>query len=297
MIGAMEVIKLTTPRDKYILDSILYGQVGSIRGYIFIHGLESSAFSGHNVLAPLADNDTQVLYFNNRGHDTLTGIKQVADTKKGYTWAAGGAAREVFTDCTDDIAGAVNVLKERGATEIVLVGHSTGCQKAVYALSQPDVDMAVKGAVLICPMSDYAAMKQEVAPEDYAKAQAAAQKLVDDGKPMALLDEDAWPEIVSAQRWLSLYSGEGPEETFPYAFEGRRPDALKAVKVPILVLIAGADEYLDRPVAELVNWFERALENRQSQVEVVEGSLHNLKGSEAEISKLISTWRNTLTKH
>ncbi len=294
MMHCMEAIQLITPRDNYILDGLVYGRAGAKRGYIFIHGLESSAFSGHKILAPLADGDTQVLYFNNRGHDTLTGIQQVADSKKGYTWAAGGAAREVFTDCTDDIAGAVGFLKERGATDIVLVGHSTGCQKAVYALGQPEADAAVTGAVLLCPMSDYAAMKQEVEAEIFQRAAAAARQLVTNGKPMALLDEADWPEVVSAQRWISLYSGDGPEETFPYAFEDRQPSALQAVRVPVLVLIAGADEYIDRPVGELVDWFEGALARRNGQVAVIKDSLHNLKGSEAEIGNLILQWRSKL---
>ncbi len=290
MMAAMELVKLITPRDRYMLDGLVYGPAGAQRGYIFIHGLESSAFSGHQVLAPLAGPDTQVLYFNNRGHDTLTGIKQVADTAKGYTWAVGGAAQEVFTDCTDDITSAVTFMKSRGAREIVLVGHSTGCQKAIYTMSQSVTDAAVTGVVLLCPMSDYAAMRHEVTPEVYKKAKTEAQRFIAAGKPMALLDESLWPELVSAQRWLSLYSGTSEEEVFPYALSDTQPEALYAVKVPILAIVAGADEYLDRSADELASWFREHLRQPGSQAVVVEGSLHNLKGHESEIMELISQW-------
>lgn len=289
-----EAIRFETPRDRYLLDGLVYGPTGGRRGFIWLHGLESSAFGKHGVLAPLTGPAAQALYFNNRGHDTLTGIKQVDDSAKGYRWASGGTAKELFTDCTDDIAGAVDALKARGAEEIILAGHSTGCQKAVYYLAQPEADPAVRGAVLICPLSDYTAAAHLSPADELERATTAARRLVADGKSMDLLPTDVWDETLSAQRFLSLYTPDSPEEIFTYGQPHKTPETLRSVHVPQLVILAGADEYADRPAAELADWFRSAVKQAPVDTAVIEGSLHNLRDHEAEISRHIAAWTKQL---
>jgi pimeloyl-ACP methyl ester carboxylesterase len=140
------VVIIATPKQ-YLLDGLWFGEQKAKTGFIFIHGLSSSAFSHHEVL-PVHDS-AMALYFNNRGHDELTGIKKINEqNEKGYEYKPGGEAHEVFTDCADDIQGAVNFLTENGIKDIYLVGHSTGCQKSVYYLSRKSNQNFVKGVVL-----------------------------------------------------------------------------------------------------------------------------------------------------
>ena len=37
-----------------------------------------------------------------------------------------------FTDCLLDIEGAINYAKEKGYKDIILEGHSYGCNKVIY---------------------------------------------------------------------------------------------------------------------------------------------------------------------
>lgn len=285
------VVKFETPEDHYLLNGLLYGGDSARRGFIFIHGLTGEAFSHNDILSPLASEDTAVLYFSNRGYNLVADIKRLDhDTDKGYRHDTIGTAHEIFIDCIDDINGAINFLGQRGVEQFYLVGHSTGCQKITYYLSQPGTDPRIKGGVLICPMSDYAYAAKTENPAILKRATAAAEHLVASGQPHQLLSPAVWPELLDAQRFLSLYAADSPEEIFTYAQPHKAPTTLQAVKTPLLIELAGADEYADRPASDLVTWFEQATRQQTATVQVMEGSLHNLAGHEATLARNIARW-------
>src|SRR5262249_2738912 len=124
-------IQFATP-GKYILDGLWYGGKKPRRAIGFVHGFGSSVFADHYYLTPLADKQTAVVFFNNRGHDQVARVKRASSkaARKPKPLIA-GAAHEVFSDCADDIQGVLNKLRNLGVQEIYLVGHSTGCQKSV----------------------------------------------------------------------------------------------------------------------------------------------------------------------
>ena len=66
------------------------------------------------------------LTFNNRGTNFVPELLK----KDGYEVI--GGCYERFIDCILDINGAIKYVKEKGFTEIVLKGHSYGCNKVVY---------------------------------------------------------------------------------------------------------------------------------------------------------------------
>ncbi|MBU0569841.1 alpha/beta fold hydrolase, partial [Patescibacteria group bacterium] len=152
------VIEIITPK-KYLLNGLWFGGNKPKRAIIFIHGLTGSAFSGHKFITPLANENTAVITFSNRGHSKIARIKKLDERKKkGYTSENIGETHEVFTDCVDDIKGAVDFIKSQGVEKIYLAGHSTGCQKSIYYLSQKSRQKNIKGVILLCPVSDYSAI-------------------------------------------------------------------------------------------------------------------------------------------
>ncbi len=263
--------------DQLELQGLLFGNPKAATAHIVIHGLGGDVFSQIETIAHLASNDVQVLFFNNRGHDTITRFKRLdASAPKGYQSETIGAAHEVFTDCVHDIQGAVNFLEEQGAETIQLTGHSTGCQKTVYYLSQQP-SKSVKGATLLCTISDYASF---IATEDEAtriKATDLAKKLVKEGRPHELLPLDVWPEMHDAQRFLSLFTPESTEEIFSYAVPDKAPEILQSVKVPLKIVLAEKDEYADRPASEIAAWFKKMMPEDQIEIEIIEGAGHNLE--------------------
>src|SRR5436190_751432 len=67
------------------------------------------------------------LSVNTRGHDSVFG------TSLGTVRRRFGAAYEIVDDCRLDIAARIEFLKGRGHERVVLIGHSLGAVRAVYA--------------------------------------------------------------------------------------------------------------------------------------------------------------------
>src|SRR3989344_5371271 len=120
------VVEIVTPKN-VLLNGLWLGPKKPKRAIVWVHGLGSSMFSKLALAERLVDSQTAVIVFNNRGHDKVATISTASKRR-----IRGGAAHEIFTDCADDIQGAINYAKKAGAKSVYLAGHSTGCPKSVY---------------------------------------------------------------------------------------------------------------------------------------------------------------------
>jgi pimeloyl-ACP methyl ester carboxylesterase len=229
-----------------------------------------------------------VFTFSNRGHDLVSRIP------RGSKSLRGGAAHEVFTDCADDIQGAVSFAKKTGVREIYLVGHSTGCQKSVYWAYKKG--RGVRGIILLAPISDYSATVMLDGKEKIGRALRYAKRLLARGKKHELLPENVWHWnlLADAQRFVRLYSGSGPEEIFTYWKERYVPKVLEKMRIPTLVLLAEKDEYGDRPAKRIGEWFTRHLRSRKSGVIIIPNAPHSFKGGERAVARHIRRWIQAL---
>ncbi|HEX7259551.1 MAG TPA: alpha/beta fold hydrolase [Candidatus Saccharimonadia bacterium] len=276
--------------DQLQLKGLLFGNAEAVSAYIVIHGLTGSAFSQHETVVPLANERTQVLTFSNRGHDKIAYFKRTdPNSEKGYVSEKIGEAHEVFTECIHDIQGAITFLEERGVQAIHLVGHSTGCHKAMYYLSQKP-SKSVKGAVLLCPLSDYAYFRYSLDEAIMSNAITIAQKMVGAGKPHELLPLDIWPGLEDAQRFLSLATPDSEEEIFTYAQPDKEPETLQKVTVSLNIILAEQDEARDRPITEIGEWFKTVLPEEQIKVSIIPGATHNLIGKGEEVREGIKLY-------
>lgn len=280
------LVAFETPK-RYQLQGVWLGASRARSVYIFIHGLTGNLFSRADIAAELArDPDTACLLFNNRGHAYVSPLRTAKKSRK----FLGGTAHEVFAESRDDIAGAVAFAKSRGASRIVLIGHSTGCQKAAFYLAgKPDI--AVKGAVLLAPLSDYAGILKEMPAARYkrvlATVRARAKK-----DPHALLAPSLSPTPIDAQRWLSLYTPESAEEIFTYA-SARAPKTLRKTRVPLLAIFAAKDQYADRPARELAAWFRSARPAQPIQARIIEAPDHSFTGASEAVADAIRAFTPT----
>ena len=285
------VVEIVTPK-KYLLNGIWFGPAQPKRVFIFVHGLTGSAFSMRTLTEKLVDRSTAVFTFNNRGLEQVTSIKRLVGKKVRYVLA--GAAHEVFTECRDDIQGAVDTARSTGASEIFLVGHSTGAQKCVYWAAKGG--SGANGIVLLGPLSDYSGALKTMDHGILKRGVAYARRLVAAGNAHELMPKELreWFEC-DAQRYLSLYTPDTAEDIFPYAFPAKRPKILEAVKIPILALLAGDDEYGDRPPHEIGKWFSDHIRSMH-EVHIIDEVQHSFKGSESQITDLIQSWAKNSMK-
>jgi alpha-beta hydrolase superfamily lysophospholipase len=294
MTAKCEVVDFQTP-ENVILHGLWFGHETVKKALIFVHGLAGSSFNLNKTINKLSDKNTGVLKFDNRGHDVVSELIKIDKRKrKGYKVdKLTGAAHEVFSECTDDIEGAVNFVQGRGAEKIFLIGHSTGCHKSIYYLAKNGVRNTIDALILLCPVSDYAAISKEVDTNALKRASDYARRKVSEGKPHELLPEKIWSySLLDAQRFLSLYTAEGEEEIFTYAQEDKTPDKLESVKIPTLAVLASDDEYHDRPAKEIANWFRKHSSSNDLSINIVKGALHSFNRKEKRLTAIIKNWIN-----
>jgi pimeloyl-ACP methyl ester carboxylesterase len=281
------VIEIETPK-KYLLNGLWFGPAKPKRAIIFIHGLTASAFSMSSLVAALVDPQTAVITFNNRGFEQITEIKRKKGKKS--VWEKAGAGHEVFTECADDIQGAINFVKKAGVRNIFLAGHSTGCQKAYYWARKKNESKNVKGIILLGPLSDYAIAVEKNRGGKLARSVAYARKLVKAGKAHQLMPGGfgMWFPC-DAQRFLSLNTRESVEDIFPYGQEGKDPKAFRSVKAPTLVLLAGGDEHTNVPAEQIAEWFEWHFK-APYRINIIQKVGHGFKGGEKEVVREIRSF-------
>ncbi len=273
------VIEIETPKG-VLLNGLWFGPTRAETVIIWVHGLSSSLFSKQEIMEKLARGTTAVLAFNNRGSGTVNGVRNIKGRRM-----LGGAAHEIFTDCVDDIDGAIRSARKHGAKNIYLAGHSTGCQKSVYWAHKRK--SGVKALILLAPMSDHAGAVHHDGAAAVRRALTAARALVAKGEAHTLLPKRlaGSASVCDAQRYISLYAGEGAEEIFMYWDALKKPRVYRSVEVPMLVLLAEHDEYADRPASEIEEWFTEHLYT--GEVRVIAGTDHGFKGAESQVVRYI----------
>ena len=283
------VVEIVTPK-KVVLNGLWFGPKKATRCIVWIHGLGGSVFSNRKYLSKIVDHRTAVLTFNNRGHGIINGIKYKIGRHGKYGYGRyGGEAHEVFTDSFDDVEGAVQFARRNGAKKIFVGGSSTGSQKTMYWASRTKNLRNVTGLILAVPLSDYASILHFKGKEKTLRALRIARTLVKNKKKHSLLPQGVWHQPFDAQRFLSLYSGKGPEEIFTYWNENRTPKILQKIKKPTLVLLAGSDEYSDRPIGDIKKWFEKNIK-APVNVTIVPHTGHSFRGAEVKVVRIIRRW-------
>ncbi len=284
------LISFLTPK-KLKLNGVWLGSPSADTVFIFLHGLGGSIFSRAPLTAALAGKKQAVFALNNRGSGTINYFKKEVKSKATYFLA--GVAHEIFTDCVDDIDGAVAYARQRGAKNIYLLGHSTGCQKSIYYLSKRP-QSPVRGVILLAPVSDYASIINTVDPKVYRRALSAARKLVAANKSQALLPEKLWLPQYSAQRFLSLFTPDSAEEIFTYGSK-TKPVTLRRVNKPILAILAELDQVAGGDANLLATWFKQELKNnKNNKTLVIEEANHGFEEKEIELTRVINSWLKTL---
>ena len=284
------VIQIITPR-KLILNGLWFGPKNPKRVLIFIHGLTSNAFSGHDLVVPLVDESTAVITFSNRGNGKIVRVKRIDKRKKkGHVSLMIGEAHEVFIDCVDDIQGVINHVHSLGTRDIILIGSSTGCQKSAYYLSRKGKQNLIKGVVFLSPLSDYAGALHMDKNGLLARATTIATQYCNEKIQHDLLPLSVWSQMHDAQRFLSLYTPDSEEEIFSYCQKNKIPQAYHSITIPQLVILGEKDETRDRNIKKIAEWFKKNTRSRKSTIEIINGASHSFFQHENEVAENIKSF-------
>ncbi|QDU96204.1 alpha/beta fold hydrolase [Lignipirellula cremea] len=147
-----------------------------------------------------------VLWANTRGHDGLNTAISTGRRKRQ------GAAYEIVDECRLDIHAWLDFLQQRGLARVLLLGHSLGAIKAVYAAAH-EPHPAMAGLVAASPPRlSYAEFCRSVQRDAFLATISEAESCLEEGRPLTLLEGQVpFPLLISAQAYLDKY---GPAERY-----------------------------------------------------------------------------------
>jgi len=172
---------------------------------------------------------------------------------------------------------------ERGATEVAIVGHSTGCQGAVHVMrvAPPHVLSLVRLLVLQAPVSDRqgGGAEWEAGAAERAALLTRAEGLIASGRGEELLTKHHGFVPITAARYASLLGRGGPDDLFSSDLSDAelREKLVHLEGTSVLFVHSLADEYVppDLDAPELARRFVRAAGAGASAL-LLKDARHNL---------------------
>lgn len=260
------------------------------RAILHTHGLAGN-FYENRFIADICDaalaKGVAFLVTNNRGHDYRS------DNLKGEgvdtTYLPGGATIDIIEDCVHDIAGGARFLAGRGHEEIYFEGHSLGCSKVVYYLSEVG-DPRCVGLVLISPPEMFGLQKAR-AEHDLDALLSEARALIAGrrGEETMNVGRDV---PYTAASFVSMFGDPSATDIFPFR-HGADGDyrRLASIAVPMLVTYGDIEEAVNVPVDEAVRLMKQVAASSPS-VEglIVRGANHTYWGHEEELAEAVAAF-------
>ena len=225
--------------------------------------------------------------FNHRGSGTVTEANKVIKNQKKHVIL--GTAFEVFEQCTDDIEAYVAWLRRRGYRKIILLGHSTGANKAAYYYYRTK-GRGLVGIGLLGAVSDIPPFKKEFGAR-FAKALEWSRAAVKKGRSRELMPETlSRGAIWTAQRFLSLVAEGMNEDTFPYYDPSRAFYWTKNINIPFAVVMGERDEFAYRPMPEIVDVFKKNIPAHYLTTKIIARADHGFGDTEKQLASFLIGW-------
>jgi len=176
---------------------------------ICLHGVGSN-FYGSSMMNQLAEHlvsaDCHVLRVNTRGHDSI----YTAQSANGPTRL--GAAYEVVDHCRMDVAAWTTWSQSRCYQRVILLGHSLGAIKVLYAQARQPQETVAAVAALSPPRLSASVFRQSSRSSDYLESLFVAQNKIEQGRGEELIEiRFPFPMIISASSFHDKY---GPQERY-----------------------------------------------------------------------------------
>lgn len=182
--------------------------------------------------------------------------------------------------------------------KVVLLGHSTGSQQAMYYCIHPGARPKIHGTIFQASVSDREALTGFVSPDEYQSACELAKSYISDGRgedilPFTLTTSSFQTAPMSARRWISLASPgpdhDGEDDYFSSDFDDERLSrvfgTLGKTGKRVSFLYSESDQYVPSVIdkSKLVGkWHKHVGGTIDEGSALVQGANHTLKeGGEA----------------
>lgn len=273
--------------DEIEQPGILYSPVENTeKVVIHVHGLNGNFYENRflDVLAKsYTDKGYSFLTFNNRGKDFI------AELLKGDSFTIIGGSLERFKDCILDIEGVINWVKQKGYKEIILEGHSYGCNKVLYYYNKMK-DECVKKIVLLAPCDIPSEGKKFLSVEEYQKAKEDSTRMVNEGKENELIDFSVMANgKIAAGTYYNDFLPGGENDFIRYVDGSNgKSELLNNVDVPVLVVFGDIDEcVLTQPINIVKDYLNNNI--KDCNIQVINGANHSYMNKYEELGEVINS--------
>ncbi|MEK7544740.1 MAG: DUF1749 domain-containing protein [Patescibacteria group bacterium] len=285
-----EIITFET-RDGLELFGGLQESRKSDTAIIHVHGMTDHFFEG-NVMTVMSKTAKSLgmgfLSFNNRGAELVTLINNDF-----Y-----GTSQEQFEDCILDLEAAIQAMKKRGYTKIILSGHSTGCQKVAYYLNKhSEKPKAVKSsliqaAIFLAPCDDVNFQKKLLGKKKFKESLSHAQDMIKKRLGKFPIPEKYSSPMFSALRYHALYSGKSIEgHIFNYE---ENLECVKKIKIPFIAIFCSDEQYAAIPPEKMLEKIAAVKQNQKSKIALIPKGDHSFHGQELALGKVAKKFLTTL---
>jgi len=281
---AQELVRINSI-DEIELPGILYTpDEDTDKIVIHVHGLNWNFYENRfldRLVKSYADKNYAFLTFNNRGTGFITELLKWNDFTIIW-WCL-----ERFKDCILDIDCVINWVKQKGYKEIILEGHSYGCNKVLYYYNRKK-ESHIKKIVLLAPCDIPSEAKKFLSNEEYNKAKEESTRLTKEKKDKELINFSimANEKIAAGTFYNDLLPG-GENDFIRYRdWEDAKSEILNSIDIPTLVIFGDEDECVLTQSIDIVNWY---LKNnlRDCNVQIIEGADHLFTCRYKELENII----------
>ena len=263
---------------------------------IHIHGSFGNFYSNTfiKIMAEIYNkNGINFLSFNLTQHDGVAeAIREQNNIRK---WEYIGYSVSDYSCCIDDIVGASNYTKFRNNKNIILQGHSLGCNRILYYIKETGCEYPV---ILLSPTNSLELQKRWIYPESIDEQ---ISRLTEKGTGKEIVcnehgvntsrneidkTRDDAPYIpISGKSLLTMLKN--PSMDIVQMLNNEKP-----VENSAFVYLGGQDEYQTDSIETYRNCFDRYFSHIEYKV-INDGS-HSFLGYEEEMANCIAKWVNTI---
>ncbi len=273
-------------RAGLVLDGLVFSPPRARLAIVHVHGSLGNfyqqpfirVFANH-----LMQHRIALLSFNLTAHDGISeGYNPVGEMR--YV----GGSLSVFETCLDDLDALVGLARSL-CPQVVLQGHSLGCDRVLFYTKQREAHMPL---ILLSPCDSHRLQELwldgETVPEQVARLRADS----DGGREMQLVQSceygvsgpDGWTYNIPITKAALLSIIAGP----PFQTLRVGGAAELVSRAPAFVYVGGDDAIRGAPLVELVGHVRRLVP--AARVFRVEDGDHSLVGCEEAVAKAISAW-------
>ncbi|MEK6860892.1 MAG: alpha/beta hydrolase [Nanoarchaeota archaeon] len=265
------------------------------KAILFIHGMGGNFY--RNIAIKMSriflNGGFDLFSTNTRGHDEVS--KFLIKRRKKLKSVIIGASFEKFEDSVYDIKSAINILNSMKYRQIILVGHSTGCQKAIYYIYKTR-DIRIKATILLAPADDYNLQKEWFG-RLFRSLNKKAKILIKKRKGNKLLFDMLKERDVlwSAQRFNSVTDLNRVESRL-FNYEGKLRE-FKKIKIPILVIWGEKEQHAILPIKKYVEILKNNTSSKKFGSLIIKNADHGFRSYENQVAHNMVNWiKGTIKK-